>query len=354
MWERRLALPRHALGRRRTEAEQALSRWALALGGALALFVLGGMASGYLFYTSVRDIVAHTGLPSFENLPLVEPRAGDAPDVARGERVNVLFLGLDRRPGEEGPSRTDTMIIATLDPVTRSAGLLSIPRDLWVDIPGFEENRINMAYFLGEVSGYPGGGPTLAERTVELNFGVPIHYQVLIDFEGFVAAVDALGGISVDVERAIYDPNYPDNNFGVMSIYIPAGQQWMDGETALRYVRSRSGSSDWERGRRQQKVLLAIRDRVLRLDLLPRLPELLQRFGGILETNLQPAQILALAQIAPQVSSGNIRLEVIDHTRSIPVILESGADVLFPDRASICQVIQEIFQSCPAAAPAQP
>ncbi|MBI3286564.1 MAG: LCP family protein [Chloroflexi bacterium] len=288
MWERRLALPRHALGRRRTEAEQALSRWALALGGAFALFVLGGIASGYLFYTSVRDIVANTGLPSFENLPLVG------------------------------------------------------------------ENRINMAYFLGEVSGYPGGGPTLAERTVELNFGVPIHYHVLIDFEGFVAAVDALGGISVEVERAIYDPNYPDNNFGVMSIYIPAGQQWMDGETALRYVRSRSGSSDWERGRRQQKVLLAIRDRVLRLDLLPRLPELLQRFGGILETNLQPAQILALAQIAPQVSSGNIRLEVIDHTRSIPVILESGADVLFPDRASICQVIQEIFQSCPAAAPAQP
>jgi LCP family protein required for cell wall assembly len=246
------------------------------------------------------------------------------------------------------------MMIASIDPATRSAGLLSVPRDLWVDIPGFGENRINMAYFLGEATRYPGGGPSLARRTVELNFGVPIHYYVLIDFDGFVAGVDALGGIRVDVERPVRDNHYPDNNYGILSIYIPAGRQWMDGETALRYARSRSGSSDWERGRRQQKLLMAVRDRVLSLDLLPRLPELVDRFRSMLETDLPPSQILTLAQIAPQVNGDNIRVAVIDETRTIPVILENGADVLFPDRARICQVVQEIFHGCPSSTPPQP
>jgi LCP family protein required for cell wall assembly len=122
-------------------------------------------------------------------------------------------MGLDLRDWEGGgPSRTDTMLLYTLDPVTHSAGMLSIPRDLWVNIPGFEYGKINTAYYLGEAYDTPGGGPGLAIETVEELLGIPINYYGEVDFDAFVRLVDEIGGIEINVPEEIsVDPLGPHN-----------------------------------------------------------------------------------------------------------------------------------------------
>jgi LCP family protein required for cell wall assembly len=240
------------------------------------------------------------------------------------------------------------MVVVTVDPESKAAGVLSIPRDLWVDIPGFAPGRINTAHFLGDAYNYPGGGPALAKKTVQRNLGVPIHYYVRVNFSGFRRIVDTLGGITVEVERPIRDDRYPDEHCGYMSIYIPKGVQHMDGETALQYARSRHGSSDFDRARRQQKVLFAIRDQALRLNILPRLPQLLRTTGDTVQTDLQPREILALAQIGVQIQPEEIRTAVIDETMTVAWITPEGADVLIPLRDKMEPLISELFASSSA------
>lgn len=317
-------------------------------GGLFAIFIIGGIFCGYLFYSSVREVVARVGLRTFVNVPIFQPRESDlpAPDWSQKERVNILLLGVDQRPQEGGPCRTDTMILVTVDPATNTAGMLSIPRDLYVEIPGYGSNRINVAHFIGDRDNYPGGGPALAKKTVQYNLGVPIHYYVRINFQGFRDIIDALGGITVEVEREIWDDKYPDENYGYMTIYIPAGVQQMDGEMALRYSRTRHNGSDFVRLRRQQEVLFAIREKALSLDLIPRLPDLLRTMGYTVDTDLDPQDVLALAQIARQIENEDIKSAVIDETMAISVILpDTGANVLYPLRDKIAEVVEEIFSS---------
>ncbi len=315
-------------------------------GSLFTIFIIGGIFCGYLFYSSVREVVAHAGLRTFVNVPVFRPRQSDIeePNIARGERVNILLLGVDKRPQEEGPCRTDTMILVTVDPAINSAGMLSIPRDLYLEIPGYGLNRINVAHFIGDRDSYPGGGPGLAKKTVQYNLGIPIHYYIRINFQGFREVIDALGGITVEVEREIWDDKYPDENYGYMTIYIPAGVQQMDGETALRYARTRHNGSDFVRLRRQQKVLFAIREKGLSLDLIPRLPELFSTMGYTVDTDMGPEEVLALAQIARQIEKEDIKSAVIDETMAVSVILpDTGANVLYPLRDKIAEVVEEIF-----------
>jgi len=317
-------------------------------GSLFTIFIIGGIFCAYLFYSSVREVVARAGLQTFVNVPIFRPRESDVeePNITQGERVNILLLGVDQRPQEAGPCRTDTMIVVTVDPATNTAGMLSIPRDLYVEIPGYGLNRINVAHFLGDRDNYPGGGPALAKKTAQYNLGVPIHYYIRINFQGFRDIVDALGGITVEVENEIWDDEYPDENYGYMTIYIPAGVQQMDGEMALRYARTRHDGSDFVRLRRQQKVLFAIREKALSLDLIPRLPELLRTMGYTVDTDLDPQVVLALAQIARQIEKEDIKSAVIDETMVVPVILpDTGANVLYPLRDKIAEVVEEIFSS---------
>jgi len=202
------------------------------------------------------------------------------------DRLNILVMGLDRRPGTALPGRADVIMIASVDPVQREVALLSIPRDLWVEIPGHGENRVNTAYFYGEFEGTEGGGPGLMKRTLEHNFGVDIDYYGTLDFECFERIIDILGGITVDVPEQIRDDRYPDDDYGYMRIYIPAGRQHMTGETALQYVRARHQTSDFSRMRRQQQVLVAARDKALRLDILFSLPELIPLLERTFSTDL--------------------------------------------------------------------
>lgn len=314
----------------------------------ITIFVAGAFFFGYQFYDTVRQAVLIFAAPDINGvarpISLVgQPTREPMPNISAGERVNILVMGTDCRPIDRGACRTDTMMIATLDPKTLTAGVVTIPRDLWVPIPGVGENRINTANWYGVVNKYPGGGPALAKRTVEYNFGRRIHYYVLIDFNGFRRIVDKLGGIDIDVPKPINDPLYPDENFGYSPLYIPAGRIHMDGDLALKYARTRHQDGDFGRSKRQIQVLLAIRDKALRLDVIPKLPSLVQEMWGVVDTDLRPQEVIALAQVAVRVKTENIRYGSIDQTMTVEYRERSGAYVLWFDRVKVGQLIDRII-----------
>ncbi|HXF63988.1 MAG TPA: LCP family protein, partial [Caldilineaceae bacterium] len=144
--------------------------------------------------------------------------------------INVLLLGTDARPDESAPPRTDTMILLTFDPQRQSLGMLSLPRDLWVPIPGYGyEAKINTAYSLGETYGYAGGGAQLAKDTVSSFIGQPVQYYARVNFQGFVELIDLIGGIDVVVPATIHDEQFPTDDYGVTTFHLEAGAQHLDG-----------------------------------------------------------------------------------------------------------------------------
>jgi polyisoprenyl-teichoic acid--peptidoglycan teichoic acid transferase len=263
------------------------------------------------------------------------------------ERLTVLVLGVDEREQESGPWRTDTMMLLTIDPTYRQAGALSIPRDLWVPIPGHRDGRINTAHFLGDLYNHPRGGPGLAVETVEYNLGIPIDYYVRVNFQAFVSLVDQIGGIDVYVEQTINDPLYPDHAYGYDPLYIEAGWHHFNGEMALKYARTRHGSSDFDRARRQQQVMMSILDRTTTYELLPQLartaPQIYETIQASVTTDLALDQILALANLAVSVPKEEIRLGVIDQTATQPWVTPDGAQVLVPLRDRMREVRDYVF-----------
>lgn len=263
-------------------------------------------------------------------------------------RFTVLLMGLDRRPGETGLAyRTDTIMLASIDPVTKSIGVLSIPRDLYVEVPGYSElQRINTPMVLGELR-RPGAGPELMMQTAQYNLGIRIHDYVAVDFNTFTTLIDAVGGVDIDVPSAINDPYYPNMNYGYDPLYISAGLQHMDGTLALKYARTRHGDSDFQRAQRQQQVMYAVRDKVLNLDMLPQLiiqsPSLWGGLSQSLSTGLTLDQIIQLAWYLKDIPGGSIKTGVIDERYSIFYTTSQGASVLIPDRTRLGNLMVEVF-----------
>jgi len=327
---------------------------AVMTGVLVVIFAIIILVGGTLLLSVGRSLLSDSGIvPGLSaskgaDSPNVERRLGQVIPGWKGtERVNLLLLGVDERPQENGMARTDTMMVLTLDPTTLQAGVLSIPRDLWVPIPGYNQGRINTAHRLGELYNYPGGGPALARETVEYNLGIPIQYYVRLNFQGFVDLIYLIGGIDVYVAEPINDPLYPDNNYGYDPLYIPAGQQHFDGAMALKYARTRHDSNDFERARRQQQVLLAVLERVSSLNLLPqlapRLGELYTLMDQSVSTDLTLDEVLALAGLAVKVDRSQIRFAVIDSTCTENYITPEGAQVLIPLRDRIREVRDYVF-----------
>lgn len=320
------------------------------------IFVSGGLYFGYLFYQTVKELVAYIPMPPPLQLPNITlPGAPEqtgapgtnqpaqVPEWNRQGRVNILLLGTDERSCEPG-ARSDTMIIVSVDPEAKTVNMLSIPRDLWVTIPGYGQNRINAAHAFGEAYKVPGGGPALAKQTVQNQFGVPIHYYVKVNIVGLRKIVDLLGGVDIEVEHRIYDAAFPDDTCGTYVLDIPAGRQHMDGKRALEYARSRHSSSDFDRAHRQQTLLLAMRDRALSLEILPRLPQLYREFGNTVKTDLQLPEILSLARLGTDIPRENIHSYTIDHSMTYDWTRPDGAQVLIPINERIAPLIQQIFQ----------
>jgi LCP family protein required for cell wall assembly len=232
------------------------------------------------------------------------------PEWSGKQPVTILLLGVDSREGETAPPRSDTMIVVRVDPVAKRVDMFAIPRDLLVDIPGFYATKINAAYPFGEVNKdtIPGGGPTLAAQTVELNFGIRIDYYAEIDIAGMEKVIDTLGGVNLDVTGVIKDDQYPTADYGYTRVYFQPGLQWMNGKTAVEYARTRHDDGDFSRNARQEQVLLAMRDRVLQTGIISKLPTLISEVGDSVRTDFSPGQVLSLARLGQEIDSGNIYL----------------------------------------------
>ena len=295
--------------------------------------------------------------PTTSNVLAVELSAPEMelPQWDGASRINIAFFGLrgDDGQGEGCPTCTDTIMVLTVDPVTKTAGMLSIPRDMWVNIPSAGYSRINTAWAIGENAKLPGGGPALAMQTVSQFIGVPIHYYVQVDFGTFVSFINLIGGIDVYVEeRMVLDPlgEGPDH-----FVLKPGDYRHLTGPRALAYARCRHESQgcsggDVGRAKRQQQVILAIRDKVLEPEtfatLITQAPQLYSEFSSGIHTNMSLEDAIQLAVLAKDIRVEDIKRGVIDNTMAIPAdttINGVPANVLRPVPDLIRILRDEIF-----------
>lgn len=231
-------------------------------------------------------------------------------------RVNILLLGMG---GSDHPGGllSDTNIVMSIDPRKADVAMLSIPRDLYVNVPGYGYRRINEAYSIGESRDYEGGGPALAKETVSRTLDIPIHYYARVDFDGFEKIVDEVGGIDIYVEEDIYDPYYPNEGMSGSSTYsIDAGQHHMDGAAALRYARSRKTTSDFDRAARQQKVIIGVKDKIFSSGVAfnpKKILSIVSILGDHVKTDLGVKDMKRLYEISKKIDSSNIITKVLDN-----------------------------------------
>jgi LCP family protein required for cell wall assembly len=264
--------------------------WKYTLISVLSLLLISiGFVSWKVYGTyhqldNIKKTKAESRFSQFEVKPEVKP-----PEWAGSERVNVLLMGGDERGLRKGEvARSDSMVVVSFDPVTKKIHLLSVLRDTYVDIPGFKANRANAAITLG--------GPELAMKTIGNLTGLDIQYYVYVDFQGFIKLVDAVGGVDFYVEK---DMKYSDAADGhVYDINLKKGQQHLDGEKALQYVRFRHDKlSDFTRTERQRDFLKAIAAKLQSGWNLVRLPDILSEVTPFMETNMSAGDMLKLASL---------------------------------------------------------
>lgn len=259
-----------------------------------------------------------------------------------GDIEVIALLGLDEEQGA-AVWRTDSIILAFVDRKGGRLSLLSVPRDLWVQIPGYGSNRINTVDALGERTDHPGGGRALLDETARLNLGVPVHHYVRIDFAGFVRMVDAMGGITVDVPAPLREW-FPDVKapLGRRYFTMPAGARQMDGRTALAYCRSRMTTSDFDRSSRQQQVLMAIWQKALTLDTLKQVPKLWKEFQDTVSTDLSTKELLQLAYFAYALDPEQVHRAQLDSTMVRGWTTAGGAQVLLPRIEVVQQAVLDL------------
>jgi LCP family protein required for cell wall assembly len=234
------------------------------------------------------------------------------PEWSGRDPINILLLGVDTRVGDAGPPRSDTIIVVRVDPVAKRVDMLSIPRDLLVEIPGYYATKINAAYPFGELDeSIPGGGPTLVAQTIEYNFGIPINYFAEVDIAGMEKVVDTICGVIIDVPGVVKDDQYPTDDNGYTRVHFRPGLQLMDGVMAVRYARTRHDGGDFSRQTRQQQVLIAIRERALATGLITNLPDIISDLGDSVRTDLlgdDPSlrKLYQLAGLAQDIGRENI------------------------------------------------
>jgi LCP family protein required for cell wall assembly len=355
----------------------------------LVAFLIAIVAVTYLTFISVRDFVARWKITKGEGLavsqqaddqPASTPNALGTPAAVEdlltapmqdigpepkpwdgASRVTVLVMGLDYGNWSEirqCPCRTDTMILLTIDPLTRSAGMLNIPRDLWVSIPGFDQyEKINTAYFLGQANNLPEGGPGLAVQTVEQFLGVPITFYAQIDFKSFEKFINAIDGIYIDIKEEIkVDPIGEAN-----TVTLKPGRRKLRGRIALAYARARyTEGGDFDRADRQQEVIMAILDRVMEPERFPTLltkaPLLYDQISSGIHTNMNLEQAIQLAWLVYQLPRENIKRGVIAPPEMVELSTAIGddgvkQDILIPVPDKIRELRDSIFTSTGPASP---
>lgn len=299
-------------------------RWTILSITAVIVILLG--TGGWLAYRAISVINTkkldgtNAQVSFFQQLTHIvtannQPLQGEADD-----RVNILLMGYGG-PGHDGPYLTDTMIIASYKPSTKQLALISIPRDLVVNIPGYYYRKINSALTDGMYANYPGGGEAFAVKVVSDTLDLPIQYYARIDFQGFEQVINLVGGVDVTVDNSFTDYSFPTDNYGYQTVSFKAGLQHLNGVTALNFARSRHGNngegSDFARSKRQQKILEALKQKLLSFGTLSnpkKISDILGALGSHSQTNLEVWEILRLANLLGGISANQVMNQGLDNT----------------------------------------
>ncbi|NJN16586.1 MAG: LCP family protein [Oscillochloris sp.] len=263
------------------------------------------------------------------------------------EAVNILLLGSDRRPGESWATRSDSIMVLRLEPRRQRVAMLSLPRDLIVPIPGYGQARINAATVYGDLDPGLGGGVELARRTVSEYLDIPIQHVLRVDFSAFIAAVDAIGGVDIFVEEALYDSAYPTMDYGYREVYFAPGMQRMDGATALVYARVRHMDSNYARNRRQQQILLAMIDQVRQRDPVSQV-ELLSDVSVALrdhvQTDMSLEQMLGFAWAFRTILPQHVERYAVDETMVSEGVLADDPYATFANPGAISALMSRFLR----------
>lgn len=287
--------------------------------------------------TSPTLVPSITPTPEFTPTPLPTVAAAASDDV-----VNILLIGLDSKHNLRGQN-TDVIIVVSVNKKTKQVSMLSIPRDLWVYIPTYGWSRINVAHKVGYRTSYPDRGPGLLMDTIEMNLGIPLNHWVRVDFQGFRHVVDELGGVDMTVSCPINLRYKPPDSTEEEEMLLEPGVYHMDGATALRYVRTRRGGTDFDRAQRQHQFLRAMWDQTKSPDLVLKIPGLWSALTDSFTTDLELGDVLSLAPVALEIKPQRIRSRYIGPNHTKDWTNAEGWQVLLPRYDRIQQVVASLY-----------
>jgi LCP family protein required for cell wall assembly len=274
--------------------------------------------------------------------------ASPVPDES-GQIENILVLGMDQRPGD--PSwRTDTIMVVSVDYANSRVGIVSVPRDLWVNLPGYGNGRINQADYLGETRKYPGGGTALAAKVIKDNLGLEADHWVRIRQEGLIELVNALGGVTVTLDCPLHEITpHPTIAGSYTRFDLPAGRVFLDGPTAKKFATYRYASNDLSRARRQQQLIWAIRDRALELNAIPQIPQLWRALSRTFMTDLSLLDVIRLARLGSRLDASQVRGLVFDKTIIQDATIGGARVLVVHDQVALRKALDGLFTAKPIA-----
>jgi LCP family protein required for cell wall assembly len=317
---------------------------------AVLVLIVAGLA-GLIHTLAVTGPTLTRATPTPVPTPPVSPSPAPGPlPRLRPDRLaaptTLLILGTD---GESATSdEIDALMLLYLDAEAERAFVLSIPRDLYVDVPGHAPACAGRVYGLGEQAGAT-GGLVLAQGAISATLGLPVRHAALVRFESFVALIDAIGGVDVEVPHVVEDPTFPDGHGGHDPLFIPAGLQHLDGALALRYARTRVvPAPGFGRAFRQQQLILAVHDRVTRLDLLPGLiaqaPTLWSAIADGIETDLSLSDVIDLALLATGIATDDVHTAILGECCTAQHTTPAGERVLLPQKDEIETLMEDLLE----------
>ena len=335
--------------------------WARVVTGIMVLLILAG--GGVFAYYQANFSSAVNNMTSQQvkrSAGEENPNQGRTGPILSGPRFNILLLGsdTDQKFGTSGGGATvylaQTDIVVTIDPTTKTVGMLSIPRDFYINIPGYGMGKLDEAFEHGYGLGQGGfaGAVDLSRQTIQQDFGIPINYYAWVGLNGFVKVIDTVGGVDVDVTHPITDDTYPDDVgnhtgdiYAYKRLYIPPGPQHLSGPEALEYVRSRHADlvGDFGRSARQQQVLDSLKVKLANSSIIGELPQLANDLNGFVKTDMSLADILAVANFARTLDTNKINRAILGPPYSQPATLPSGESIVQPNCDQIIPVIAQMF-----------
>lgn len=320
-----------------------------------ALLLIASSVFAYEIFLVPQNKAAATKIPFLTQIKYLVTNKDKPLKGQLEDRINILLIGMGGE-GHPGAYLADTIILASFKPSTKELALLSIPRDLYVSIPEYGWRKINNANAFGYEMDYPGKGEALTAKIVSDVTNQPIHYYARLDFAGFRKIIDELGGVEINVAEAFTDYQFPDYNYGYQTVSFKTGLQKMNGERALQYARSRHATggqgSDFARSKRQQAVLLALKNKIFSFGTLinpGKLIQVMNILGNHTKTNLEAWEIIQLASLGKEVKGQEIVNRVLDNSIDGPLVTATtidGAYILKPrtgDWSEVQDIAQNIF-----------